>query len=147
VELELDARDPLDRALVDADRARFGTERVEHALGTVVGGPMVRLTDVTRALEARGYAADGAVTLAVNHEGRTEAVHVDVARGAASVTPTSTVPSDALAIDHAALGAVLFGGLAVREAVDLGWARALPATALRADALFALPPFFALDPF
>jgi predicted acetyltransferase len=46
--------DPLDLALVDADQARFGTAELEHALGAIAAGPMVRLADRARALEARG---------------------------------------------------------------------------------------------
>ena len=41
-------------ALEDADRAREGTEDVEHPLGVALAGPMVKVLDVPRALAARG---------------------------------------------------------------------------------------------
>jgi predicted acetyltransferase len=124
IRLETDAKDPLDRALVDADRSRFGDAAVEHALGEIVGGPMVRVLDVTRALAARGIDAPFAVD--------------DGAR----------ITLAGVAFDHAAVGAVLFGGLDVADAVRLGWARAAdPADVPKAQALFAHAPFFALDPF
>ncbi len=66
VELETDAHDPLDRALLDADRTRFGSSEVEHVLGAVTGGPMVRLVDVTRGLTARAYLDDGAIDLLID---------------------------------------------------------------------------------
>jgi predicted acetyltransferase len=122
--LETDAKDPIDRALVDADRSRFGDAAVEHALGDIVGGPMVKVLDVARALAARGIDAGFAVD--------------DGAR----------ITLAGVAFDHAAVGAVLFGGLEVADAVRLGWARAADAADVaKAQALFAHPPFFALDPF
>jgi predicted acetyltransferase len=141
VELELDANDPLDRALVDADRARFGDAEVEHALGTVVGGPMVRLVDVARALAHRGYLTDGAIDLAI--EGRPP-LHFAVSDGKARLTFPRHAKAP-LAIGRAALGAVLYGGLRPSEAARIGWAQGDDATLARADALFASPPFFALD--
>jgi predicted acetyltransferase len=141
VELEVDARDPIDRALIDADRARSGTGEVEHVLGTLTGGPMVRLVDVARALTARTYANDGAIDLVV--EGRPP-LHLAVAegRGKLSVPRQARAP---LAIDRAPLAALLFGGLSATDAARLGWARGDEPTLARADALFASPPFFALD--
>jgi hypothetical protein len=143
VELEIDSRDPLDQALVDADRARFGAAGIEHPLGTLAGGPMVRLVDLARGLTQRAYAADGAVDLAV--EGRPP-LHVAVAGGKAKLSsPRST--RSALALGPAALAAALYGGLAPSDAARLGWARGDEPTLARADALFASPPFFALDHF
>jgi predicted acetyltransferase len=54
IELEVPQGDPLSLALMDADRRRFGTLDVEHCTGMIVGGPMIRLASVSRALEARG---------------------------------------------------------------------------------------------
>jgi predicted acetyltransferase len=141
VEIDLDARDPLDRALVDADRARFGTADVEHPIGLVTAGPMVRLVDVTRALTARTYAADGAIDLVIDER---PPLHVSVAGGKAKLS----VPRQArapLAIDRAGLAALLYGGLSASDAARLGWARGEEATVARADAIFASPPFFTLD--
>lgn len=140
VEIDLSARDPLDRALVDPDRARFGTPAVEHALGAIVGGPMVRLVDVRRALLARRYAVDGAIDLVIDGE---PGVHLAVASGRAELLAArGTSP---VTIDRAALGAILVGGLAPTDAARLGWARGDEAHLARADAIFATPPFFALD--
>ena len=141
VEIEVNARDPLDRALIDADRARFGTATVEHALGVVSGGPMVRLVDVARGLTTRTYAADGAVDVVVDER---PPLHVAIAGGKAKLS----VPRQArapLSISRAALAALLYGGLSASDAVRLGWAEGDVATVARADALFASPPFFALD--
>jgi predicted acetyltransferase len=142
-EIEVSARDPLDRALTDADRGWGGTERIEHALGTLCGGPMVRLVDTARALAQRAYAADGAIDLLV--DGRTP-LHLAVTRGKGTVSLShSRAPRAPLIIERPALGAVLYGGLTSSEAAALGWARAENSTLARADALFASPPFFALD--
>jgi predicted acetyltransferase len=142
VAIEVDARDPIDRALVDADRDRFGDEEVEHALGEVACGPMVRITDVQRALAARGYAHDGALELAVG--GETHALVVEAGR------PRVETPRGApgIRLDRRALAAVLYGALAPSDAHALGWLDAPDTTVLaRADSLLALPPYFALDPF
>ncbi len=141
VELETDARDPLDRALLDADRADHGTADVEHTLGIVAGGPMVRLVDVARALTSRKYASDGAIDLVI--DGRPP-LHVAVEDGKAKLS-VPRLARAALAIDRAGLAALLYGGLSATDAARIGWARADEPVLARADALFASPPFFALD--
>ena len=141
VEIEVDARDPLDRALLDADRSRFGTIDVEHVLGVVAGGPMVRLVDVARGLTARTYAADGSLDLVIDDR---PPLHVVVADGKAKLSlPRQTRAP--LTIQRAALAAVLYGGLSPSDAVRLGWAHGDEPAVSRADAIFASPPFFALD--
>jgi len=143
VTLEVDADDPIDRALIDMDLARHGTERVEHALGVLVAGPMLRLLDVERAVEARGYAVDGAIEVALDgappfsFEVRDGRAKVAVARGGPLVR-----------LDRSSLAAVLFGGLPASHAARIGWlACDSPGTLRLADDLFAHPPYFALDPF
>ncbi len=141
VEMEVDARDPIDRALLDVDRARFGTREVEHTLGIVAGGPMVRLVDTARGITSRAYLADGSIDLAIDER---PPLHVVVNEGRAKLS----VPRFARApvrVERAALAAVLYGGLSMSDAVRLGWARGEEASIARADALFASPPFFALD--
>src|SRR5262249_47599121 len=59
---------PIEQVLVDADSGRFGDVRVEHVLGEVVAGPMIRILDVTRALEARGYEAEGRLAFSIGAE-------------------------------------------------------------------------------
>lgn len=143
VTLEVGDDDPIDRAFVDMDSARHGSERVEHALGTLVGGPMVRLTDDARALEARGYRSDGTIDLAVDGGPPRS---IQIREGAARVGPARGGPI--LHADRRALAAILYGGLNASGAARLGWLGADAARTLRlADDLFAQPPFFALDLF
>jgi predicted acetyltransferase len=152
VEMEVAADDPIDRALVDADRGRFGSPEVEHPLGVLSGGPMVRLVDVSRGLAARTYAADGEIDVAIDRAAEGEhqassspALRVAIAGGKAKLSVPSKPARAPLTIDRAALAAVLFGGLSASNAARLGWARGEDATLERADALFASSPFFALD--
>lgn len=142
VHADVAADDPLDGALVDADRARFGDASLEHAVGDVATGPMLRVVDAARALAARGWAADGAAVLAI------DGVTLELAAqaGRATVAP-STAPPDAR-LAARALAAVALGGLRASHAARLGWLEARDEAALaRLDALLALPPFFSPDPF
>jgi predicted acetyltransferase len=146
--LEIDADDPLDRALVDADGARHGTADLEHPLGRIVGGPMVRIVDTARALEARGWAKEGGLLLDV--DGARLALEVGAASAKVAVEAAGERAGRAadLHLSRAALAAVAFGALAPSAAARLGWLRARDASTLaRADAIFALPPYFAIDTF
>lgn len=153
IEIEVAADDPIEVALLDSDGRRFGTDEVEHDLGTVVGGPMLRIEDVPRAIEARGYAADGALDVVV-HAGDGEtagaaeeiAVSVRVEGGHAEVS-SARGASAALRTTRAALASLLYGGLRPTDAVRLGLADADPRTLARADAIFAMPPLLPIDPF
>jgi predicted acetyltransferase len=145
------ADDPIDRALVDADRARHGTDDLEHSLGTLVGGPMVRLLDIARAFEARGYSRGGQAVgggrreLSFDIDGDVFGLAVEHGRGHA-VTTTRDLPR--LTLSQPALAAILYGALLPSDAARLGWLAADHADALTlADELLALPPYFALDPF
>lgn len=141
--LDLDMDDPIDRAFVDADAARRGTAELEHPLGALVGGPMVRVVETARALCARGYFQDGALDLAIGGEA---AFFLEVTNGAARVGPARGKKT--LSLDRTTLGLIAFGGLRVTDAARLGWLAADdPRTLSAADALFALPPFFAIDSF
>jgi predicted acetyltransferase len=134
--------DPVDCALVDADRARFGDASIEHAIGDVAAGPMLRLTDVRRALEARGWAADGTAVLAIDGE----TLELAVRGGRAAVVPSRAHPD--VRVDARTLAAITFGGLRPVHAARLGWLEAHDERALaRIDALLAVPPFFSPDPF
>lgn len=147
LELDLAEGDPLLFALRDPDGDRHGKERLEHALGTVGAGPMLRIVDVARALEARGYALRAHVTLDVAGK----LWDVDVRDGRPRVTPVApAAAADMMAdlgLDEATLASVAFGGLRVSQACALGLARATPARLAELDALFALPPFSVLDSF
>ena len=146
IELEVDANDPLELALVDSDGRRFGTDAVEHDLGTIVGGPMLRIEDVSRAIEARGYFADGALDVVVQGAGEELAVSVGVRDGRAEVAAALGAAA-ALRTTRAVLASVLYGGLRPSDAARLGLLDADARTLARADAIFALPPLAPVDPF
>ncbi len=146
IEIEVDAHDPLELALVDSDGRRFGTDAVEHDLGTIVGGPMLRITDVPRAIEARGYPVDGALDVVVHGSGEELAVSVRVRDGRAEVA-AALGASAALRTTRGVLASVLYGGLRASDAARLGLLDADARTLARADAIFALPPIAPVDPF
>jgi predicted acetyltransferase len=142
VHADVPADHPLDRALVDADRAFPGDAELEHAIGDVAAGPMVRLHDPARALASRGWTGEGTLLLGVDKQ----ALEVRVQAGRASVSPTRAEPD--VRLDTRSLAAVAFGGLRASDAARLGWLDARDDRALAlADALLALPPYFSPDPF
>jgi len=144
VEIDVADDDTLPFVLVDPDRHTAGGDVVEHPLGVVAAGPMVRLVDAARALSARGYTADGAVGLKLPGA---DPVTLVVADGAARVEPRAA--DDAVTFDDAAtLASVAYGGLAATAAERLGLVRATTTRALEAaDRIFALPPYLSRDPF
>lgn len=135
LEIEVSDDDPITFALTDADGGRFGDATVEHALGIVVAGPMVRVLDVGGALAARGWSRDGQLSLAVDDV----AYRLVVRDGRAAVRREG---SAALRLDARTLASVAFGGLRVRDAVALGLAHGDDA-----DGMLAGPPFHTLDRF
>jgi hypothetical protein len=141
--VDVAADDPVERALVDADGARFGDAQVEHVLGEVAAGPLVRALDVSRALEARGYEAEGQLVLAIGEE--TVELRVRDGRGAVLPAPGG---EPQVRLGARALAAVAFGALRAVDAARLGWVDARDARSLAlADALFSLPAYFSPDPF
>lgn len=143
LELDVTASDPLLFALEDADGRRHGTERLEHTLGTVASGPMLRILDVAQALEARGYGVATRVTVEVTGK----LWDVDTRGARPRVTPVATEATADLTLDATALASVAFGALRVSDACALGLAQAAPERKAELDALFALPPFSVLDNF
>ena len=142
IELSVSEDDPLPRALVDADEGREPTGGVEHAVGVLAAGPMVRVVEIDRAIEARGYKDDGALDLELPDR----SLHVEVSDGRASVLPPRG--GRRLRLDPAVFGAVLYGALAPSAAARLGWVVADdPSTLLLADRVFGLPAFFTPDSF
>jgi predicted acetyltransferase len=144
VTLDVAEGDPIDRALVDMDRGRFGTDEVEHAIGEVVAGPMVRIVDVGVAAAARGYARDGELAFAV---GASPPRRLVVRAGRGELAPPGGQDPDVGFRDEAALAAVLYGAMAASAAAALGSATGDEAALARADLLLALAPYFALDAF
>lgn len=143
--IELPEHDPLERGLVDPDGRRFGTGAVEHNLGSVVGGPMVRIEDVTRAIEGRGYLGDGAFDVHLS-DGEPSELGVRVRGGRAEVGGPAGEGA-VVATTRAALAAILYGGLSVEDAASLGLAAADPGAAARIDAVVRLPPLCPVDAF
>ncbi len=142
VQVWLAADDPVDWAMIDADRSRFGNAKVEHQFGEVVGGPMVRMVDVASALTARGWRLPGELVLGVGER----RLALSVRDGHAEVAETASDPS--INVDEVALAAIAFGALPVTHAMRLGWVAARDERALAlADALLALPPYFSPDRF
>lgn len=141
VVLEVDARDPIDRALLDPDAHEHGTLALEHPFGKIANGPMVRVCDMKRAIEARGYAADADVVVRVEGEGTLE---IGIRNGRAKTRKTGKKPH--LSLDRAGLASLLYGGITASEGAAIGLFRVYGEPA-RLDAIFTLPPFFALDPF
>jgi predicted acetyltransferase len=135
--------DPLDWALVDADREREGSVAVEHPLGVVAGGPMIHLLDVQGAMLSRGYAVDGSIDLAVGDE---PPFHLDIKDGSARISEPEG--ARVLRLSPEALASVAFGGLRLEEAARLGWlADATPAVVAVGAELLRLPAFFSVDGF
>lgn len=153
IEIEVGASDPLELGLTDPDGRRFGSEAVEHDLGVIVGGPMVRVEDVPRAIEARGYSTDGAFDLVVhasengvNGAGDEIAVSIRVDNGHAEVSAARGA-AGAIRTTRATLASLLYGGLRPSDACRMGLADADARTAARADAILAMPAPTPIDPF
>jgi predicted acetyltransferase len=143
VRFDIASDDPIECALVDADRARFGDAQVEHVLGEVAAGPMVRVPDLQVGLEARGYEADGHLVLSVGEE----CFELTVAGGRGVVSRGSHADPH-LRMDARTLSAAALGGLDVSSAHRFGWLEARDAHSLGlADALLGLPAYFSPDPF
>ncbi|WP_394825282.1 enhanced intracellular survival protein Eis [Pendulispora albinea] len=153
IEVGVAQDDPALFALSDADMHRPGLPRMEHPLGIVHAGPMVRVNDVAAALAARGYPAAGAGAESALIVGvgasadRATPLRIAIENGTAHVTATDA-PVDLLFSDAAVLASVAYGGVRPSQAARTGLVTARDRLTLgRADQLFAIPAFDALDPF
>lgn len=148
--VEIAEGDPLERALVDPDGRRSGTESVEHALGEIVGGPMVRVEDIPRALAARGYIGSGDFDVVVRPPDSI-AVGVRVREGRAEVGPARGTlrsgESRTFFTTRIGFAAVFYGGMSATDAVALGLAEADARVAARIDAIAKIPPLVPVDAF
>jgi predicted acetyltransferase len=142
IEFETRIDDPIAFALTDADGNRFGNERVEHDLGGVIAGPMIRVLDVRAAIEARGFWADGEIDLKVD-----EKIFRIVIRDGRATLKKSKGATHTLAMDARTFASIAFGGLRASSAASLGLVRARASLVESADALLFIPPFFTLDRF
>jgi len=121
----------------------------------------VRIEDVPRAIEARGYLADGTLDLVVHagdRAGEAElngasaaageeiAMSVHVRDGFAEVSAARGAAA-AFRTTRAGLASVLYGALRPSDAVRMGLADADQRTLARADAVFAMAAVAPLDPF
>lgn len=140
IELETAEDDPLELALVDTDARRFGDDDVEHDLGRIVGGPLVRIVDLERAFTARGYLVDGALTINVDGE----RFGLSVRAGRATV---GAPRGPELTTTRATLGMLLYGGVGLKQAVALGLADADPKAVPRMDSVLRVPPVVPFDAF
>jgi predicted acetyltransferase len=145
VELAVPYGDSLPFALFDAAGSRRGGALTAHPLGTLTAGPMVRIVDLGRALESRGYPCDGELTVRAIDPIRPETMRVASFNGQVETEPSTSVPD--IEVPRATLGSMVIGGIRPSEAAALGLLRG-HATALRlADELFSGPRFRCLDPF
>ncbi len=151
--LEVAETDPIERALLDVDGRRFGTEVAPHGLGELIAGPMIRIEDVPRALAARGYAASGAFDVVVRSADRDErddddviALGVRVRDGRAEIGPPNGRGA-AFETTRAGLAAVFYGALPASAAVALGIADTDPRLAAKLDVIARLPPLTPFDAF
>jgi predicted acetyltransferase len=141
--IEVAHDDPIEHALVDIDRRRFGTETVEHAFGEIVGGPMVRIEDVHRAIESRGYREGEAQFDVVVDDEIAMAVHIGDGRATVSGARGGAV----LHATRATLAAMFYGGLRATDAARLGLLDAERQLLERIDDVVALPPLAPIDSF
>jgi predicted acetyltransferase len=141
IEIEVADDDAVAFALTDIDDGRFGDERVEHEIGSLVAGPTLRLLDVAMALRARGYAHEGDLTLGLERDRWAMRVRA----GRATMEQTGDTPS--LTTDTRTLASITFGGLRVRAAAELGLVRGTDDALGLADAMLCLPPFTTVDRF
>ena len=142
VQADVSENDPIVYALSDANPSASAQAQVEHPLGVLACGPMVRVTDPATALTARGWGESGALVLQVG-EARLELRSCD---GRATVRETQAEPD--LRLNARTLAAIAFGGLRVASADRLGWIATREARAVSvADEIFALPPYFSFDRF
>ncbi len=139
--LEVDQKDPIDLALLDPDSHVFGTLALEHPFGEVATGPVVRIHDPKKAIEARGYGSDDRAILKIENNAPVE---MRIEHGRAKIRPTREKPE--ISLDRRGLASILFGSISPSDASAVALCN-LHGSAAHLDRLFALPPFFAMDPF
>lgn len=133
--------------LIDPDRHRHGTARIEHPLGTVSLGPMVRVTDdFAPLLRARLWPEDGLVRVAIMnaHGDRARAWRICVRMGRASVEELAPDAQVDLVGEHHDLSSLLAGGVSF---ADLRSLRVVGNEGPRFASFFALAPARLTDAF
>ena len=133
--LPVAADDPTAWALVDADQGAEGTALVEHPIGTLAAGPMIKILDLPRALDAAGAPTAGILELDVG----VGAPHRWGADGVEKPTRlTTTLPR---------LASLLFGGLDASAATRLGWLEGSHGASELLEEVTLKRSFEVLDPF
>lgn len=142
VQADVPEDDPMVYALDDARPSASAEAQVEHPLGVLACGPMLRVVDPATALTARGWGESGALVLQIG-ERRLELRTRD---GRGTVRETQAEPD--LRLDARTLAAIAYGGMRVVSAARLGWVVARESRAVSvADKIFALPSYFSIDRF
>jgi predicted acetyltransferase len=141
--IEVPHDDPIDHALVDMDRRRYGTDDVDHSLGEIVTGPMVRIEDVHRAIESRGYRPGSASFDVVVDDEIAMAVSIEDGRASVSGARGGAI----LHASRATLAAIFYGGLRATDAARLGLLDADARLLERIDAIVTLPALAPIDGF
>jgi predicted acetyltransferase len=157
VDLTVPLGDPMPFAFHDAPGSRRGTAAIQHPLGTLGAGPMVRLADAARALSLRCYPADGELDIVVSETApaASKTLHLVVRDGAGEVVnesgrAASTEKGEgapAIDLSLSTLGSMVAAGLRPSDARELGLLRGEGAALAMAESLFAGPRFQCLDPF
>ncbi len=143
--------DPLFCALVDLDidRKRFGSRKVEHPLGSLGAGPMLKLASARTALEARGYRHDGALDVTVRasprHGSPEDRFGLEIKGGVATVVPAASGPRVAFAPEG--LAAVTFGGMPLARCSRMGWVSGDEDALFFASRLLEVPAWHTWDRF
>lgn len=133
--------------LVDPDRHRHGTASIEHPIGTLALGPMVRVhPDLGAFASARRWPADGTVCIATcNERGeRTAAWRIEASGGRA--TASALAPEAAVDLEGPAhaIASLLSGGVSL---ADSSAVRARGGAPVDLHAFFALAPARVTDAF
>jgi predicted acetyltransferase len=157
VEMTIPLGDPLPFAFHDAPGWRRGTASIQHPLGTLGAGPMLRLADAARALTLRGYPVDGELDIVVSEPASTtsKTMHLVVRNGAGeivndggrSASAEKKNRGHAIDLSLSTLGSIVAAGMRPSDAAELGLLRGKGAALAMADALFSGPRFQCLDPF
>jgi predicted N-acetyltransferase YhbS len=133
--------------LVDPDRHRHGTAAIEHPLGTLALGPMVRIgRDLGAFVSRRGWPLDGTVRVGVrgDHGERIGAWSLSVRHGRAhgeALPPLEQVDVEGA---HHDLASLMAGGVRLG---DLGALHVREGAAVDLAAFFALAPTRVTDAF
>jgi predicted acetyltransferase len=145
VEIFVPWGDPLVLAFHDAAGDRRGDAELMLPIGKLGAGPMVRIIDARRALEQRGYANDGELTLRC--AGQPAPWRVTVRSRRAHVTTLEPDAPCDIELSLPVLASMVASGVRPEQAAQLAWLTGRDSAVRIAEALFAGPRFEVLDTF